>query len=80
MYLSDKIQANVLVANVLKNLTRKLPKFIALSMDEMTKVPTSATRRSMEVLAGHSSIVGRLYHLIGIRLSIQLLLRILTEI
>lgn len=51
------IDPYVLIANVLEHFARKFTKLVALSMNKMTEVSTSATSRSVEVPTGHGSIV-----------------------
>jgi hypothetical protein len=55
--LSQKIQANVLVSNILKNLSGQFSALKTLGVNEMAKFAASTARGSMKVSAGDGAVV-----------------------
>ena len=61
------IDPHVLIADVLKNLTRDLAKLETLRMDKVTEVSPGAASGPVVVPARDCAIVGRVYDLVRVR-------------
>jgi len=59
--LGQKIQADVLVTNILENLSRKFFALETLRVNKMAKFATSTTCGSMKISARDSAVVSWLY-------------------